>query len=82
LATQRAGARRQEGKLKIGVDIPTRSEVNAIVDHVSGRWRPLIVTAILKSAPFTSVSAPAASTRSGGLALLRRGRHRFLLRLR
>jgi integrase len=38
--------RRQKGKLKVGVDIPTVSEARAIVAAVSGRWRPLIVTAI------------------------------------
>jgi integrase len=38
--------RRQKGKLKIGVDIPTREEVKATVEAAQGRWRPLIVTAI------------------------------------
>jgi integrase len=37
---------RRRGKLKIGVDIPTREEVRAIAQHVKGRWRPLILTAI------------------------------------
>lgn len=38
--------KRQKGKLKVGIDIPTVSEARAIVGAVSGRWRPLIVTAI------------------------------------
>jgi integrase len=38
--------RRQNGKLKVGVDIPTREEIRAIVEHVEGRWRPLLLTAI------------------------------------
>jgi integrase len=38
--------RRQSGKLKVGVDIPTRAEIRAIVEHLQGRWRPLILTAI------------------------------------
>lgn len=44
-----AGEKRQEkrhkGRLKVGVDIPTRDEVKALVTSLSGRWRPLILTA-------------------------------------
>src|SRR5262249_13525648 len=39
-------AKRQNGKLKVGVDIPTRDEIRAIVEYLKGRWRPLIMTAI------------------------------------
>lgn len=42
----RQAEKRQKGKLKVGVDIPTRQEIKAIVDHATGRWRPLLVTAI------------------------------------
>jgi integrase len=38
--------KRQKGKLKIGVDIPTPEEISAIVNHATGRWRPFLVTAI------------------------------------
>jgi integrase len=38
--------RRQKGKLKVGVDIPTPGEIKAIIGHARGRWRPLLVTAI------------------------------------
>jgi integrase len=38
--------KRQKGKLKIGVDIPAPDEVRAIVNALTGRWRPLILTAI------------------------------------
>jgi integrase len=38
--------RRQNGKLKVGVDIPTPQEIRAIVEKLQGRWRPLILTAI------------------------------------
>jgi integrase len=38
--------KRQKGRLKVGVDIPTTDEVRAIVGHLSGRWRPLLLTAI------------------------------------
>lgn len=37
--------KRQKGRLKIGVDIPTRQEVKALLGSLSGRWRPLILTA-------------------------------------
>lgn len=45
-AADRKAERRAKGKLKVGVDIPTRAEIKAIVDNVQGRWRPLIITAI------------------------------------
>jgi integrase len=38
--------RRQSGKLKVGVDIPSPAEIRAIVEHLEGRWRPLLLTAI------------------------------------
>lgn len=38
--------RRGKTKLRIGVDIPSRSEIQAIVAHATGRWRPVLVTAI------------------------------------
>ncbi len=43
---ERRSDRRQKGKLKVGVDIPTRQEIKAIVAALSGRWRPLLLTAI------------------------------------
>jgi integrase len=38
----------RNGKLKIGVDIPSPDEVRAIIAHLQGdpRWRPLFLTAI------------------------------------
>lgn len=38
--------KRQKGRLKVGVDIPTRDEIKAIVGALTGRWRPLLLTAI------------------------------------
>ena len=38
--------RRQKGKLKVGVDIPTPAEVRAIVGALDGKWRPILLTAI------------------------------------
>ena len=38
--------KRQKGKLKVGVDIPSPDEIRAIVAHLEGRWRPLLLTAI------------------------------------
>src|SRR5690606_4448319 len=38
--------RRQKGRLKVGLDIPTREEIKALVAALSGRWRPLLLTAI------------------------------------
>jgi integrase len=38
--------KRQKGRLKIGVDIPTREDAKALVSVLQGKWRPLILTAI------------------------------------
>jgi integrase len=38
--------KRQKGKLKVGIDIPTTEEIRAIVGAAEGRWRPLILAAI------------------------------------
>ncbi len=38
--------RRHKVRLKVGVDIPSPEEIRAIVAHLQGRWRPLILTAI------------------------------------
>jgi integrase len=43
---RREADRRQKHKLKVGVDIPTPNEIKAIVAHLQGRWRPLLLTAI------------------------------------
>jgi integrase len=37
---------RHKKKLRIGVDIPTPDEIRAIINAASGRWRPLLLTAI------------------------------------
>jgi integrase len=36
---------RHNGKLQIGIDIPTRDEVRALLAAAKGRWRPLLLTA-------------------------------------
>ena len=38
--------KRQNGKLKVGVDIPSPDEVCTIITLLDGRWRPLLLTAI------------------------------------
>lgn len=38
--------KRQKGKLVVGVDIPTRNEIKALVAALDGNWRPLLLTAI------------------------------------
>ncbi len=42
----RRADRRQKGRLKVGVDIPSREEIRAIVGAVQGLWRPILLTAI------------------------------------
>jgi integrase len=43
---QRHAERRAKGRLKIGVDIPTPKEIDAILRAARGRWRPLLLVAI------------------------------------
>lgn len=47
---QKGADRRQEkrhkGRLKVGVHIPAREEIRAIVGTLDGRWRPLLLVAI------------------------------------
>jgi integrase len=42
----RRADRRQKGRVKVGVEIPGREEIRAIVAALQGRWRPIILTAI------------------------------------
>jgi integrase len=44
---RRRGEQRHKAILKVGVDIPAPDEVQAIIAHLKGRWRALILTAIL-----------------------------------
>ena len=38
--------KRQEKRLEVGVDIPTKDELRGILAAAAGRWRPLVVTTI------------------------------------
>jgi integrase len=38
--------RRAKGRLKVGIDIPSRDEIRAIVAALQGPWRPILLTAI------------------------------------
>src|SRR5262249_34086826 len=41
-----AAERRQRGKLKVGVNIPSPDEISALLAHLTDRRRPLLLTAI------------------------------------
>lgn len=43
---ERKAERRAKGRLKIGADIPTPSEIEAILRAATGRWRPFLLVAI------------------------------------
>lgn len=43
---ERRSERRQKGGVEVGVDIPTREEVKALVAALEPNWRPLLITAI------------------------------------
>src|SRR5262249_39340084 len=38
--------KRHAKRLEVGVDIPTKDEIRAILAHAQGHWRPLFVTAV------------------------------------
>ena len=38
--------KREQGKLTVGVDVPSKAEVNLLLDRAQGRCRPFFVTAI------------------------------------
>lgn len=38
--------KRQKGRLKVGVDIPDREEIKALINSLTSHWRPLILIAI------------------------------------
>ncbi|RJT29801.1 site-specific integrase [Mesorhizobium waimense] len=42
----RPDKKRHRARLQVGVDIPSREEVKAVVGALRGRWRPLLLTAI------------------------------------
>jgi integrase len=43
---ERQAERRAKPKLRVGVDIPTPTEIKAIVGKLQGKWRPILLTAI------------------------------------
>ncbi|MGR9204122.1 tyrosine-type recombinase/integrase [Rhizobium leguminosarum] len=38
--------KRQKGRLEIGLDIPTRDEIRALLGALEGNWRPLLLTVV------------------------------------
>jgi integrase len=38
--------RREQGRLAVGRDIPSKAEIQALLAQAKGRWRPLFVTAV------------------------------------
>jgi integrase len=43
---ERRADRRQNGKLKVGVDIPTPPEMSTFLAALRGRWKPVLLTAV------------------------------------
>ncbi|MGO7785836.1 site-specific integrase, partial [Rhizobium ruizarguesonis] len=43
---EKRSERRQKGKLKAGVHMPTPTDVRAIIVALYGQWRPLLITTI------------------------------------
>jgi integrase len=38
--------KREQGRLTVGVDVPSKAEVGRLLDRAQGRWRPFFVTAV------------------------------------
>ncbi|WP_429820301.1 tyrosine-type recombinase/integrase [Ensifer sp. B1-9] len=43
---ERRAEKRQKGRLEVGVDIPSRDEIKALIAALDPHWRPLLLTAI------------------------------------
>jgi integrase len=43
---ERHAEQRRNGRLRVGVDIPSPDEVRTLIAHVSGRWQPFFLTAV------------------------------------
>lgn len=43
---QRRLEKRHDTRLEVGIDIPTKDEIRAMLAAAQGRWRPLIITAV------------------------------------
>jgi integrase len=39
-----ATSNRDQRRLEVGIDVPTKAELKAMIDASTGRWRPLIIT--------------------------------------
>ena len=50
--------KRQRGKLKIGIDIPTPAEISAIIAQLSGIARPLLLTAVFTGLRASELRGP------------------------
>jgi integrase len=77
LRTARRGkdTKRGNGRLQVGVDIPTPKEVRALVPHLEGRWRPLLLTAIfsgLRASELRGLRWPDVDFRRGELHVRQR----------
>lgn len=45
-ASDHRAEKRAKGRLKVGTDIPLPTEIKALVGALTGRWRPILITAI------------------------------------
>jgi integrase len=67
--------KRGEGRLKIGVDIPSTEEIKALIAVLPERWRPLLLTAIftgLRSSELRGLRWPDVDLKAGVLHVRQR----------
>ena len=60
---ERHAEKREKGKLKVGVDIPSPDEIKAILANAKGRWRPFLVTAAFTGLRASELRGPALGRR-------------------
>lgn len=69
------GDKRGKGRLKIGVDIPTPTEVKAFVAAIEGHWGPLLLTAVftgLRSSELRGLAWSDVNLKTGEIHVVRR----------
>ncbi len=57
--TAKSTEARADGRLQVGVDIPSQDEIKAFLTKLDGRYRPLLVTAVFTGPAVERVARPA-----------------------
>jgi integrase len=72
---RRKAEQRQKPKLQVGKNIPSPAEIRAIITHLTGTWRPLLLTAIftgLRASELRGLSWPDVDLKRGEIHVRQR----------